>query len=157
MCVGACAGSTGGGFKISRIIIILKNAAKEIRTISHPRTVKVLTVNGKKISNETIRSTSAYLVVYVLIFTVSLILVSLDKTDMVSNITSVVATLNNIGPGLNVVGPTGNFGDYSILSKLVFIANMLIGRLEIFPIICLLTPSKQTINFFKSIKRGKIK
>ncbi len=157
MCIGACAGSTGGGFKVSRMMIILKNAAKEVRSISHPRTIKVLTFDEKKVSNETVRSASAYLVIYVLIFAVSLIIISFDKIDTVSNVTGVIATLNNIGPGLGVVGPTGNFSDYSILSKLVFIANMLLGRLEIFPIICLLTPSRQTVNFFKSIKRGKIK
>jgi trk system potassium uptake protein TrkH len=79
--------------------------------------------------------------------------------DFTSNFAGVLTTLNNIGPGLNVTGPAGNFGDYSVLSKLVFIANMLIGRLEIFPIICLLTPSRQTVNFFKSFnrKRGKMK
>ena len=158
MCIGACAGSTGGGFKVSRMMIILKNAAKEVRSISHPRTIKVLTFDGKKVSNETVRSASAYLVIYVLIFAVSLIIISFDKMDTVSNVTGVIATLNNIGPGLGAVGPTGNFGDYNTLSKLVFIANMLLGRLEIFPIICLLTPSRQTINFFKSLsrKRGKM-
>ena len=158
MCIGACAGSTGGGFKVSRMMIIIKNAAKEVRSISHPRTIKVLTFDGKKVSNETVRSASAYLVIYVLIFAVSLIIISFDKMDTVSNVTGVIATLNNIGPGLGAVGPTGNFGDYNTLSKLVFIANMLLGRLEIFPIICLLTPSRQTINFFKSLnrKRGKM-
>ncbi len=159
MCIGACAGSTGGGFKVSRMMLIIKNAAKEVRSISHPRSVKVLTFDGKKVSNETVRSASAYLVIYVLIFAISLIIISFDKMDTVSNITGVIATLNNIGPGLGIVGPTGNYGDYSVLSKLVFIANMLLGRLEIFPIICLFTPSRQTINFFKSLsrKRGKIK
>ncbi len=159
MFVGACAGSTGGGFKVSRVMLLLKNAANEIRTIAHPRSVKVLTFEGKKVSNETLRSTCAYLIIYVTIFAASLIIVSFDKMDFASNFAGVLTTLNNIGPGLNVTGPAGNFGDYSVLSKLVFIANMLIGRLEIFPIICLLSPSRQTINFFKSLsrKRGKMK
>lgn len=157
MFVGACAGATGGGFKVSRVMLLLKYAAKEIRTIAHPRSIKVLTFDGKKVSNETIRSTCAYLIVYVFIFAISFIILSFDKMDLLSNFTGVLTTINNIGPGLNVVGPSGNFSEYSVLSKLVFIADMLIGRLEIFPIICLLTPSRQTINFFKSITRGKAK
>ena len=157
MFIGACAGSTGGGFKVSRVMLLLKNAAKELRSVSHPRSIKVLTFEGKKVSNDTIKSTSAYLVVYVTVFAVSLIVISFDKMDFVSNFTGVLTTMNNIGPGLNVTGPSGNFGSYSVLSKLVFIADMLIGRLEIFPIICLLTPSRQTVNFFKSITRGKVK
>lgn len=156
MCVGACAGSTGGGIKVSRIILLIKNAAKEARSISHPRSVKVLTMDANRVSNETMRATSAYLAVYVLIFVISLLIVSADKMDITSNISAVIATLNNIGPGLNVVGPMGNYSEYSDLSKFVFIADMLLGRLEIFPLICLFTPSKQKKHIFL-FKKGKMK
>ena len=158
MCVGACAGSTGGGFKISRVIILLKNAAKECRSLSHPRSVKVLKFEGSRVKDETIRSTSAYLVIYVFIFCISVVILSLDKTDMLTNITSTISALNNIGPnlgprlaegvqaGYGAGGPFSNYGTFSSLSKIVLIFDMLLGRLELFPIIVLLTPSKKLRN-----------
>ena len=154
MCIGACAGSTGGGFKVSRVILLIKSAAKELRSISHPRSVNVLKFEGSRVKDSTLKATNAYLTLYVAIFCLSLILISFDKTDMTTNITSVVTTLNNIGPNLgprltdgNVAGygaggPFSNFGIFSNFSKIVFIFNMLLGRLELFPIIVLFSPSK---------------
>ncbi len=143
MCIGGCAGGTGGGFKVSRIILLIKNASKEVRSISHPRSVKVVKLDGNVVPNETMHVTLAYLTIYVFAIIVSVLIVSLDKTDTVSNITGVIATINNIGPGLNVCGPMGNFSSFSNLSKIVFIINMLLGRLEFFPLICLMIPPKK--------------
>ena len=156
MCIGACAGSTGGGFKVSRLILLLKNALKELRSISHPRSIKVIKIDGHVVSDETMRGTLAYLTLYVLTFCISILIVSADKTDMVSNITGVVATLNNIGPGFGVCGATGNFSTFSNLSKFVFIADMLLGRLELFPLICLFMPPRNRAKlslFGKELRR----
>ena len=151
MCIGACAGSTGGGFKVSRVILLLKYAKKTIHSYTHPRSVKVITFDKQRVTNETFQGTVAFFIVYVIIFAVSLLIVSADKYDMVTDFTAVAATFNNIGPGLGRVGPTANFGGYSALSKLVFIADMLLGRLEIFPLICLLTPSIHKKHFRKKL------
>ncbi len=165
MCIGACAGSTGGGFKVSRIVILLKYAFKEIRSISHPRSVKTLKFEGTKIKDETIRGTTAYLAIYVFIFCISLLLVSADKTDFVTNVTSVISCFNNIGPnlgprlaegataGFGAGGPFSNFGGFSNVSKIVLIADMLLGRLELFPLIVLFTPSKN-LKQKLSIRKG---
>ncbi len=155
MCIGACAGSTGGGFKVSRAILVLKYAAKEVRAISHPRNVRVLKFDNAKVKDETIKGTLAFFTVYVAILILSLIVVSFDNIDNTTTTTSVISCLNNIGPNLGskiitpegaVVygagGPYSNFGVFSNLSKLVLTADMLFGRLEFFPLIVLLTPSK---------------
>lgn len=139
MFVGACAGSTGGGFKISRLIIILKSVKNELLSITHPRSVQGVHVDGRKIPSEIVRRTLCYLAVYVLIIIVSVLLVSLDKEDFTTSFTSVMATFNNIGPGLAKVGPTSNFGDFNIFSKIVLMLDMLIGRLEIFPMLVLMS------------------
>ena len=152
MCVGACAGSTGGGLKVSRVIILLKSARREFRRISHPRSVKIITFDGNRLSDDTIRSTFAYFFIYVMIFATSTLVVSLDNFDFTTTVTSVIATLNNIGPGLNMVGATGNYSEFSFLSKLVLIADMLLGRLEIFPLLFLFAPSKQKVKIFSKIK-----
>ena len=141
MVVGACAGSTGGGVKVSRIVIVAKAAAFEFRKLLHPRSVKVLTIDGKQVSEDTVRGVYAYLAVYVGITMVSVLLVSLDNCDLITTVTAVEATLNNIGPGLNMVGPVGNFAFFSPLSKIVLIMDMLFGRLELFPMLILLMPS----------------
>ena len=151
MCIGACAGSTGGGFKVSRVILLLKYAKRTIHSYTHPRSVKVISFDKQRVTNETFQGTVAFFIVYVIIFAVSLLIVSADKYDMVTDFTAVAATFNNIGPGLGRVGPTANFGGYSALSKLVFIADMLLGRLEIFPLICLLTPSIHKKHFRKKL------
>ncbi len=152
MCVGACAGSTGGGLKVSRLIILLKSARREFRRISHPRSVKIITFEGSKVSDETIRNTFAYFFIYAMIFAASVLVVSLDNFDFTTTTTSVIATLNNIGPGLNMVGATGNYSEFSFLSKLVLIADMLLGRLEIFPLLFLFAPSKQKVKIFSKIR-----
>ena len=140
MFVGACAGSTGGGIKVSRLIIYIKSSIREVSHLIHPRSVKVVKMDDKAVSDETIRTTHMYLIVYMFIFAASLFLLSLDKHDMVTNFTAIAATLNNIGPGLEVVGPMGGYGGFSVLSKLVMIFDMLIGRLEIFPLLILFAP-----------------
>ena len=141
MVVGACAGSTGGGFKVSRVVIIAKAAIHEVRKLLHPRTVKVLTLDGKEITQEMIRGVYGYLAIYVAVTMVSVLLVSLDNHDLVTTVTAVEATINNIGPGLSMVGPAGNFAFFSPLSKIVLTLDMLFGRLELFPMLILLMPS----------------
>jgi trk system potassium uptake protein TrkH len=141
MFIGACAGSTGGGMKVSRILIYLKTIKKEFSTLLHPRSIKILKLDGKKIEHTVLRSANVFLCAYVIIFAFSLILISLDNFGFDTNFTAVAATLNNIGPGLSDVGPTRNFGAYSPLSKLVLCFNMLAGRLELFPMLLLFIPS----------------
>ena len=141
MFIGACAGSTGGGIKVSRIMILLRGAFNEIGNMAHPRRVKRVTLDGHPVEPEVVRAANVYMVWYVLIFAVSVLLVSFDDYDLVTNFTAVTATFNNIGPGLNLVGPTGNFAFFSLPSKLVLIFDMLAGRLELFPMLVLLAPS----------------
>lgn len=139
MFIGACAGSTGGGIKVSRVVILIKSAVNEILRIIHPRTVKKVRLEGKVIDHATARSVSTFLTAYIAIFAVSFMLISLDKYDMVTNLSSVAATINNIGPGFNVVGAVGNYSGFSDFSKFVLCFDMLAGRLEIFPILVLLS------------------
>lgn len=141
MFIGACAGSTGGGLKISRLMILFRGAFNEIGNLIHPRRVKRVTVDGHPVDNEVVRATNVYMMWYVLLFTVSVILISFDDHDLITNFTAVTATINNIGPGLNLVGPTGNFAFFSISSKLVLIFDMLAGRLELFPMLVLFAPA----------------
>ena len=141
MLVGACAGSTGGGLKMSRIIILAKGMLREFKMLLHPRQVKKLQMDGHTIDHEVVRTANAYIVTYVAIAIVSMAVLSVNGLDLTSNFTATVATLNNIGPGLNMVGPTQNFGFLSIPSKLMLIFNMLAGRLELFPLLVLLSPS----------------
>ena len=137
MFVGACAGSTGGGLKVSRILILCKAAKKEFQLYLHPNAVKKIKMDQKTITHDILRSTNIYLTLYLLIFAVSMLLISLDNFDMTTNFTAVTATLNNIGPGLEIVGPMGNFSSFSYFSKCVLIFDMLAGRLEIFPLLLL--------------------
>ena len=141
MFIGACAGSTGGGMKVSRIVILFKAIGKELSYLIHTRSVKVLKFDGHKIEHEVMRSINMYFITYVFLFTASVILISLDNFDFTTNFTAIAATLNNIGPGLEIVGPIGNFGSFSNLSKLVMMIDMLAGRLEIFPLILLFNPN----------------
>lgn len=142
MFVGACAGSTGGGIKVSRFIILFKSIRKEIMLYLHPNAVKKVKMDGKSIPHEVVRSTNIFISAYVLIFAVSALLISLDNFDQITNFTAVAATLNNIGPGLELVGPVGNFSMFSWFSKIILIFDMLLGRLEIFPLLLLF--SKRT-------------
>ncbi len=140
MFLGACAGSTGGGIKVSRFIIFFKAFFKEANSYIHPKSVKQITIDKKALEHDVLRSTNVFLNVYILIFVCSVLLVSVDNLDMQTNFTAVVATFNNIGPGLAEVGPTENFDKFSSLSKIVLMIDMLAGRLELFPIIILFHP-----------------
>lgn len=137
MLVGACAGSTGGGFKMGRLLLILKGLRRSVRQIVHPGKVEVVRVNGRPVDEKVMDNTNAYLAAYTLIMGLSFLLISLDNFSVLTNASAVIACFNNIGPGLEQVGPACNFGDFSILSKCVLIADMLAGRLEIFPILIL--------------------
>ena len=141
MFIGACAGSTGGGMKVSRIIIYFKAAVRELRTAIHPKQVKKITIDGKPVEQAVVRSSLVFLVCFALTFIFSILIVSLDNYDLTTGFTAVTATMNNIGPGLNAVGPTGNFAFFSPLSKLVLIFDMLAGRLELFPMLLLFSPT----------------
>lgn len=142
MFIGACAGSTGGGMKVSRILIWMKTIRREIRLFIHPKSVNQVKMDGKNVSPDVIRSTHVYLAVYMIIFALSVLLLALDNYDLVTNFTAVAATFNNIGPGLNQVGPMSNFSIFSDFSTLVLILDMLAGRLELFPMLLLF--SKKT-------------
>ena len=141
MFCGACAGSTGGGIKIGRVMLMGKAAHCEIRRMSRPRTVNRVMVNGKAVDDETLRGSLIFFFLYILMLIVGTLLVSFDGFDTTTNFTAVLSCLSNIGPGLGLVGPMGNFAMYSIFSKIVLTAAMLIGRLEIFPILILFSPS----------------
>ena len=151
MFVGACAGSTGGGIKVSRVVVLGKSASNEVGKMLHPKRVKHVTMDGHVVEQDVVRSICAFVVAYVLVFIVSFLIISLDlnnlnytgveNTKFLTGFSSVAATLNNIGPGMGAVGPAGSFADYSWWSKLVFIFDMLAGRLEILPMLLLFTPS----------------
>ena len=141
MFIGACAGSTSGGIKVSRILILLKTIRKELSLIIHPRQVKKIRMDGHPVDHETLRSANVFLVVYFVLLLTSMLLISVDEFDFSTNFTSVVTVLNNIGPGLNPVGPTQNFSIFSPFSKFVLLFDMLAGRLELFPMMILLMPS----------------
>ena len=140
MFIGACAGSTGGGIKVSRILILGKTLGKELKTALHPQVVAPARMDGKLLNHETIRTTNVFMAAYSFIFVGSFLLISLNGFDMVTNFTAVAATMNNIGPGLAQVGPMMNFGSYSDPAKLVMIFDMLAGRLEIFPMLVFFMP-----------------
>ncbi len=140
MFIGACAGSTGGGIKVSRVMMAFKEAKKEISTAIHPRSVKVLKFEGKPLGHDMLRSLNAFIILYFFIFFISLLIVSLDNFDFMTTFSAVASNLNNIGPGMAAVGPMTNFSSLSDLSKIVLIFDMLAGRLELFPVMVLLSP-----------------
>ena len=140
MFIGACAGSTGGGMKVSRILIALKSVVKELKIMAHPKSTHKISVDNRLIEHEVIRSVNVYIVSYAVIFIISMLIISLDNFSFTTNFTAVATLINNVGPGLEGVGPIHNFNDFSVLSKIVLIADMLIGRLEIFPILVLFSP-----------------
>lgn len=141
MFIGACAGSTGGGMKVSRLVILIKTIRKELSLIIHPREIRKIRIDGRVIEHATLRSTNVFLVVYFVTLLGSTLLISVDEFDFTTNFTAVVSMLSNIGPGLNLVGPTQNFSIFSVFSKFVLMFDMLAGRLELFPIMVLLMPS----------------
>ena len=141
MVVGACAGSTGGGLKVARVLLLFKSLRRNIRKVLNQQKVQVVRNNGKVVSETVLDNTNAYLAAYVVILILSFLIISLDGFSTGTNLSAVLACFNNIGPGLEAVGPTCNFSAYSVLSKLVLIIDMLAGRLEIFPMLVLLSRS----------------
>ena len=141
MVVGACAGSTGGGLKVARLLLLFKSLRRNIRQTLNPRKVQVVRNNDQVVNEKVLDNTHAYLAAYMIILFLSFALVSLDNFSVGTNFTAVLTCFNNIGPGLEAVGPTCNFGQYSVLSKLVLCLDMLLGRLEIFPILVLFSRS----------------
>ena len=151
MFIGACAGSTGGGIKVSRIIILFKSIKKELTSYIHPKSISKIHMEGKPVEHEVVRSINVYFFTFAILFVISFILISLEGKDFATNFTAVATTLNNIGPGLEMVGPTQNFGHFTKFSKWVFIFDMLAGRLELFPLLILFHPTlwMQSVTQFK--------
>ncbi len=141
MIVGACGGSTGGGIKVSRLIILLKMAGMEIRRIVHPRSVNIIKLDGHRVDEEITRGVGGFIIVYLFLTMGSFLLISVNNYDFTTSLTSVLSCLGNVGPGLAMVGPIENYSFYSDFSKLVLCFDMLLGRLEIFPIIMIFAPS----------------
>ncbi len=141
MMIGACAGSTGGGFKCGRLLLLLKGLRRNIRRVLYPQRVETVRVNGRTVEERVLENTNAYLAAYMVILVLSIAVVSLDGFSITTNLSAVLACFNNIGPGLDQVGPTCNYASYSVLSKLVLILDMLAGRLEIFPVLVLCSKS----------------
>lgn len=148
MFVGACAGSTGGGLKVSRLMILIKTIFKELTSYLHPKSIVKIKMDDKPIEHEVVRSANVYFITYMIIFVVSVFCLTFENKDLVTIFTAVAATFNNIGPGLEMVGPTANYGHFSNFSKLVMIFDMLAGRLELFPLLMLFHPElwKETLN-----------
>ncbi|MCR4651196.1 MAG: TrkH family potassium uptake protein [Lachnospiraceae bacterium] len=140
MFIGACAGSTGGGIKVSRFVVMLKNFKREVNSYIHPKSVKSIMFEHKSADETMVASISVYLITFIMIFIPSLLLITLDNMDLTSSFTAVATTINNIGPGLNLIGPTRNFYELSTLSKYVLMFDMLAGRLELFPLLILFHP-----------------
>lgn len=140
MCVGACAGSTAGGIKISRVLIYMKSVIKELQYQLHPRSIRKVKLDQKTVDHETLRSTKSYLLIYLLIMIVSVLLVSLDQYDFQTNLSAVISSVNNTGPGLGAVGPMDDYAGFGALSKCVLMFDMLAGRLEIIPMFLLFYP-----------------
>lgn len=140
MLIGASAGSTGGGFKVSRLLIVIKSIRNELSYVVHPRSIKKIHMDGHTLSEAVIKSTQIYVMTYVAIYLVSVLALALDRYDFATNVTAVAANLNNIGPCFGEIGPTGNYAGYSVFSKFVLMFDMLTGRLELFPMLVLFSP-----------------
>ncbi len=140
MVVGACAGSTGGGIKCARLLLLCKTLTARVRQILHPRSVNLIRIEGHPVNEETIQGVNTYMTAYCAIGVVSFLILSLDDLSLETNLTAMLACLNNIGPGLDMVGPTSNYAHFSDLSKIVLMLDMLLGRLEIFPLLIMLSP-----------------
>jgi trk system potassium uptake protein TrkH len=157
MCCGACAGSTGGGIKVSRIIIFFRAARRGISSYVHPRNVQKLRMDGEPIAEDQVRSVSIFLIIYVIVFAISVFAISVDNFSFEANFAAVAATLNNIGPGLAEIGPMSNYADFSYFSKIVLMFDMLAGRLEIMPVLVMLSPGVWSGGIIKTGKRVKNK
>ncbi len=140
MAIGACAGSTGGGFKVSRILVLVQDMRRELLRVVHPQIVKKPHLEGRVVDDETVSSIHSYLIIYLVVCLVSFLLLSLDKYDLTTNLSAVLANLNNVGPGFHAVGPTCNYSGYSVFSKFVLMFDMLTGRLELLPMLLLFSP-----------------
>lgn len=154
MFIGACAGSTGGGMKVSRFVILFKTVIKELNSYIHPKSIKKINMDEKPVEHEVVRSINVYFVTFFSVFALSVLIVSLNGYDLTTNFTAVAATINNVGPGLNLAGPTQNFGFFSDLSKIVFMIDMLAGRLELFPLLIFFHPAVW-LDLFKSNSHKK--
>ncbi|MDD6573229.1 MAG: TrkH family potassium uptake protein [Thermoflexaceae bacterium] len=158
MFIGACAGSTGGGIKVSRFVVAVKTIIKELNSYIHPKSIQKVKIDGKPVDHEVIRSINVYFMTFFILFSASVFLVALEGKDLTTNFTAVAATINNIGPGLELVGPTQNFGGFSTFSKYVLMFDMLAGRLELFPLLILFHPViwKDLMAQRKLKKSGKV-
>lgn len=141
MFIGGCAGSTAGGFKVSRVVLIMKKVKRELQKLLHPRSVSVIRFEGKRIDEATMTSLGSYLGIYALFFCVFVFILGFENFDLESNISVVASCFNNIGPALGIAGPASSYAMYSPFSKVVLSLAMLLGRLEIFPLIITLSPS----------------
>ena len=141
MFIGACAGSTGGGIKVSRLVILCKTVFKELSSYIHPKIIRKVKVDGKPVEHEVVRATNVYFITFMIVFSFSVLAISFENKDLVTNFAAVAATINNVGPGLELVGPTQNFMHFSAFSKYVLMFDMLAGRLEMFPLLILLHPT----------------
>ncbi len=141
MFTGACAGSTSGGIKVSRFVILFKTIIKELNSYIHPKSVKKIKVDGKPVEHDVVRSVNVYFITFMIIFALSIFAISLEEHDLITNFTAVIATLNNVGPGLELAGPAQNYSFFNPFSKLVLIFDMLAGRLELFPLLILFHPA----------------
>ena len=141
MFIGACAGSTGGGIKVSRFVLMFRTVIRELNSYIHPKSVKKIKVDKKPVEHEVVRSVNVYFITFFLVFVISLIIISIDNNDFTTNFTAVTTTINNIGPGLNKVGPTQNFSFFSPVAKYVLMFDMIAGRLELFPLLILFHPA----------------
>ena len=141
MFIGGCAGSTAGGIKVSRLMLFFKMASRGIKRMLHPKSVNNVKLDGKIVDSDTLSGATAYLTTYLIIFFASFLVISLDGFDMSTTLSSLTTTINNVGPGLGLTGPSGSFSMFSGLSKIVFSLAMLIGRLEIFPVLLLFSPA----------------
>lgn len=141
MFIGACAGSTGGGIKVSRFVVLFKTVIKELNSYIHPKSVKKIKIDGKPVEHEIVRSINVYFITFIIIFTLSVFAISFEGKDLITNFTAVTATINNIGPGLELVGPTQNFSIFTPFSKFILMFDMLAGRLELFPLLILFHPA----------------
>ena len=153
MIVGACAGSTGGGIKVTRLVVLIKTIGKELKNYIHPRRVSKVKMDGKPVEHEVVRSINVYFITFIILFFASILLISIENYDFSTNFSAVLATMNNIGPGLNLVGPTANFSFFNDFSKYVLMFDMLAGRLELFPLLILFHPGL----YIDAIKSGKHK
>ena len=155
MMIGACAGSTGGGMKVSRFLLSVKSALRELNSYLFPKSIKKIKMDGKTVDEEAIRGINVYFTAYMLLVILSTFLVCIDGTDLVSGFSSVLGTFNNIGPGLSLVGPTCNFGFFNNFSKYILMFDMLAGRLELFPLLILFHPSIWKELFIQADKKVK--